>query len=123
MASPYLEARIKPSGDICIIDVGARKDGDAIMDLVERSYGINPYELHAASYLDVPVQLPAVLTARGLSAVSFMKASAGVIDQVRVPAMLPETIVNMHITAKPQDISGLSLSWRARRSLLSCQKV
>jgi biotin carboxylase len=110
----HFEARITPLGQIYIIEVAARTGGDTIMDLVERAYGINPYELHVASYLKVPVHLPKKLNARGLSAVSFMKAKEGLIDAVKLPKSLPEIIVNLQVTAKPKDISEKPLSWRAR---------
>jgi biotin carboxylase len=110
----HFEARIKPNGEVCIIEVGARTGGDTIMDLVERAYGINPYELHVASYLDVPVQLPGLKAPLGLSGVAFLKAREGVVDQVRIPGILPEVVVNMQVTAKPKDVSEAPLSWRAR---------
>ena len=114
----HFEARIRPDGEVCIIEVGARTGGDAIMDLVERSYGINPYQLHVASYLDAPLELPQQLDARGLSAIAFLKAEVGVIEQVSLPALLDETIVNMQVTAKPLDRSEAPLSWRAREGSL-----
>ncbi len=110
----HFEARITPEGEIRIIEVGARTGGDTIMDLVERAYGINPYELHVASYLEVPVQIPEKLVALGLSAVSFLKTKEGVIEEVKLPKSLPEIIVNMQVTAKPKDVSEKPLSWRAR---------
>lgn len=110
----HFEARIKPSGEICIIEVGARTGGDTIMDLVERTYGVNPYELHIGSYLGNPVQLPDTMTSRGLSAVAFLKTKEGIIDQVKLPTALPETVTNVQVTAKPNDVSEKPLSWRAR---------
>ncbi len=35
-----------------IIEIGARPGGDGIMDQIERVFGINPYKLHAAPYLN-----------------------------------------------------------------------
>jgi biotin carboxylase len=114
----HFEARITPAGEVRIIEVGARTGGDAIMDLIERSYGINPYQLHVASYLGKPIELPAVLTARGLSAISFIKATEGTIESVTPPKSLPDTIVNMQLTGKPMDKSDKPLSWRAREGSL-----
>ncbi|WP_175938346.1 ATP-grasp domain-containing protein [Caballeronia sp. BCC1704] len=110
----HFEARITEAGEVRIIEVGARTGGDAIMDLVERSYGINPYQLHVASYLGIPVNLPEKLPSRGLAAISFLKAQEGVIAHVKSPKELPEIVVNMQITAKPLDVSEKPLSWRAR---------
>lgn len=110
----HFEARITPEGEVRIIEVGARTGGDAIMDLIERSYGINPYQLHVSSYLGKAIELPATLPSRGLSAISFIKAAEGTIESVTPPKTLPETIVNMQLTGKPLDKSDKPLSWRAR---------
>lgn len=110
----HFEARITPAGEIRIIEVGARTGGDAIMDLVERAYGINPYELHVASYLGLSQKPPEALVARGLSAVAFLKAPEGVIETVRVPQTLADTVVNLQVTARPGDLSQAPNSWRAR---------
>jgi biotin carboxylase len=111
----HFEARITPAGEIRIIEVGARTGGDAIMDLVERAYGINPYEIHVGSYLGKPLDLPVgSLVSRGLAAVSFLKADEGVIQSVKMPTSLPDTIVNMQVTGKPNDVSERPISWRAR---------
>jgi biotin carboxylase len=110
----HFEARITHAGEVRIIEVGARTGGDAIMDLVERVYGINPYQLHVASYLGASLNLPDHLSPRGLSAVAFLKADVGVIEQVVLPKELHESIVNMQVTGKPKDVSRPPLSWRAR---------
>ncbi|ECG0939333.1 hypothetical protein DOR57_05155 [Salmonella enterica subsp. salamae] len=110
----HFEARITPKGEIKIIEVGARTGGDAIMDLIERCYGINPYELHVRSHLNALKPLPASLTSEGLSAVAFIKAPAGVIEKITLPASLPDYIVNMQITAKPLDVSKPLESWKTR---------
>ncbi|GKW11488.1 MULTISPECIES: acetyl-CoA carboxylase biotin carboxylase subunit family protein [Pectobacterium] len=110
----HFEARITPAGEIKIIEVGARTGGDTIMDLVERSYGINPYELHILSHLNALKPLPDTLLPRGLSAVAFIKAPLGVIEKVTLPTSLPDHIVNMQITAKPLDVSKNLESWKTR---------
>lgn len=110
----HFEARITPSGEWRIIEVGARTGGDAIMDLVERVYCINPYELHVASYLGQLPALPNRLTPRGLSAVAFLKAPIGRIEKLGTVGPLPEWVVNLQVTARPLDVSEAPLSWRAR---------
>lgn len=110
----HFEARITPAGEIKIIEVGARTGGDTIMDLVERSYGVNPYELHVLSHLNKLKPLPETLMPKGLSAVAFIKAAEGVIEKISLPATLPEHIVNMQITAKPLDVSRALTSWKTR---------
>jgi biotin carboxylase len=114
----HFEARITPAGEVRIIEVGARTGGDAIMDLVERAYGVNPYELHVASYLGQRRKLPDSPKPRGLAALAFLKADEGIIDSVTLPKSLPETIVNLQVTAKPKDVSEKPLSWRAREGSL-----
>ncbi|WP_244826484.1 acetyl-CoA carboxylase biotin carboxylase subunit family protein [Caballeronia sp. TF1N1] len=110
----HFEARITENGDVRIIEVGARTGGDAIMDLVERCYGVNPYQLHVASYLGMPVTLSDSPRSRGLSAIAFLKAPQGMIERVRILKELPDAVVNMQVTAKPLDMSEKPLSWRAR---------
>lgn len=110
----HFEARITPAGDIRIMEVAARTGGDAIMDLVERSYGVNPYELHVSSYLGQEPKLAERPSAHGLSAVAFLKAEVGVIQSVSLPKFLPDEVVNMQVTAKPGDVSVKLSSWRNR---------
>jgi hypothetical protein len=116
----HFEARITPTGELRIIEVGARTGGDAIMDLVERVYGVNPYELHVASYLGDAPTLPKRLEPRGLSAVAFLKAPVGRIVSVSTPKALPSWVANLQVTAKPLDVSEAPLSWRAREGSVEC---
>ncbi|WP_340617311.1 ATP-grasp domain-containing protein [Xenorhabdus entomophaga] len=110
----HFEARITPEGDVKIIEVGARTGGDTIMDLIERTYGINPYELHVSSHLNKLSTDSFILPPKGLSAVAFIKAKEGIIEKVILPSSLPEYITNMQVTAKPLDISYPLVSWKTR---------
>lgn len=110
----HFEARITPSGDFRIMEVAARTGGDAIMDLVEQCYGVNPYELHAASCLGRPTELPERLVPRGLAAIAFLKADVGIVQSVNLPKSLPPEVVNMQVTARPLDVSVALTSWRNR---------
>lgn len=110
----HFEARITPSGDFRIMEVAARTGGDAIMDLVEQCYGVNPYELHAASYLGRAMELSERLTPRGLAAIAFLKADEGIVQSINLPRLLPSEVVNMQVTAKPLDASVPLTSWRNR---------
>lgn len=110
----HFEARILPDGAIGIIEVGARTGGDTIMDLIERTYGVNPYELHVRSHLSRLEPLPEVLPARGLSAVAFIKARPGIIENIALPATLPDCVTSMQITARPLDRSRPLESWKTR---------
>ena len=110
----HFEARITPKGEVRIIEVGARTGGDAIMDLVEQVYGVNPYELHVASYLGQTAALPSKLLPRGLSAVAFIKAPVGRIARMNALGPLDKHVVNVQLSAKPLDVSEPPVSWRAR---------
>ena len=110
----HFEARIMADGTIKIIEVGARTGGDTIMDLIERTYGINPYELHVRSHLNRLGPLPETLPSRGLSAVAFIKARPGVIEKVSLPSTLPGYVTNMQVTARPLDRSRPLESWKTR---------
>ncbi|MGJ0629457.1 ATP-grasp domain-containing protein [Xenorhabdus bovienii] len=110
----HFEARITPEGYVKIIEVGARTGGDTIMDLIERTYGINPYELHVRSHLNKLGIDSLVRAPKGLSAVAFIKAREGIIEKVVLPSSLPEYITNMQVTAKPLDISRPLVSWKTR---------
>ncbi|MEW6055799.1 MAG: ATP-grasp domain-containing protein [Bdellovibrionota bacterium] len=110
----HVEARITPGGDIRVIEVGARTGGDAIMDLVERAYGINPYEMHVASYLGCLRRAPMNLKERGVAAVAFLKSKPGTIRRIKPMTQFEPAIVNVQITAKPGDISREPISWAAR---------
>jgi hypothetical protein len=110
----HVEARITPTGEVRVIEVGARTGGDAIMDLIERVYGINPYQLYVESLLDKKPSLPSEIHARGVSAVSFLKAKPGKIVRVKSPGEIPSAVVNLQITAKPGDESFPLTSWKAR---------
>jgi biotin carboxylase len=114
----HVEARVMPDGQFRLIEVGARTGGDAIMDLVERVYGLNPYELHVAAYLGRRPRLPTHLQARGVSAVAFLKAPAGTIRGVHALARPIEGLVSLNVTAKPGDVSEPPLSWRAREGTI-----
>jgi D-alanine-D-alanine ligase-like ATP-grasp enzyme len=110
----HFEARITPAGEVRIVEVAARTGGDCIMDLVEHAFGINPYELHVASYLGRMPALPDELVARGLGAVAFLKAAEGVIESVKVPEALPVEVVNVQISGKRGDRSYPLNSWHDR---------
>jgi biotin carboxylase len=114
MGIAHVEARITPEGDIRIMEVGARTGGDAIMDLVERVYGINPYQLYVESFMGRALSLPAKLEPRGTSAVAFLKAPEGVIEKVALTKELPAELVNIQVWTKPKDRSLPPTSWRAR---------
>ncbi|MBD2786225.1 ATP-grasp domain-containing protein [Xenorhabdus sp. DI] len=110
----HFEARITSEGHIKIIEVGARTGGDTIMDLIERTYGINPYELHVSSHLNKLSIDSFIINPKGLSAVAFIKAKEGTIERVILPSSLPDYITNMQVTAKPLDISQSLVSWKTR---------
>ena len=110
----HVEARITPSGEIKLIEIGARTGGDAIMDLIERTYGVNPYQFYVESLLGKKPSVPEELIPLGLSAVAFLKAKTGRISEVLMPKILPASVTNLQVTAKPMDMSYIANSWKHR---------
>ncbi len=110
----HVEARITPKGEVMLIEVGARTGGDTIMDLIERTYGINPYQYYVESLLDKMPTVPEVLMPRGVSAVAFLKADCGKVLSVKIPKSIPKVVTHLQITAKPLDRSLVPNSWKNR---------
>jgi biotin carboxylase len=113
----HVEIRIRPDGEPVVVEVGARPGGDGIMDLVERAYGLSPYELHIRSWLgQLPPWLPTA--AAGTAAVAFIKAPVGIVREVRYPESLPECVVGLELTARVGAASELPTDWRAREGIV-----
>lgn len=103
-----------------IIEVGARPGGDGIMDQIERVFGINPYKLHAAPYLNInPFEFfPASLQPKGTAAIAFLKAEPGVISEIKQPESLPEEVESIWIHAQIGDYSEEATCWKDREGLI-----
>ncbi len=110
----HVEVRVNRHGDMSLIEVAARPGGDGIMDLVERAYGVNMYDLHIRSYLDIPLQLSEAPALRGVSAIAFMQTRGGIVHGVNQVDELPREIVSLYLNAKTGDRVGGSLDYDAR---------
>ncbi len=113
----HFEAKINAEGDVSVIEVAARTGGDAIMDLVEEVYGVNPYELHVLSYLGVTPDAAAFdLDARGRAAIGFLKPGVGTIEKVDLaaPALNAPDVTYFSIGARVGDEVKPLTSWRER---------
>ncbi|WP_245337586.1 ATP-grasp domain-containing protein [Staphylococcus sp. GDY8P54P] len=80
----HVEIKIKDN-NLYVIEAAARPGGDAIMDLVESSYGINPYCLHISMYINNDVKPTYPFTPQKTSAIAFMKAQKGKIMHIHYP--------------------------------------
>lgn len=80
----HVEIKIK--GDqLYVIEAAARPGGDAIMDLVENAYDMNPYQLHISMYINNKVKSADIFTPKRTSAIAFMKAKKGKIQNINYP--------------------------------------
>lgn len=115
----HFEARVSAEGDIQVIEVAARTGGDMIMDLIEDAYGVNPYELHVAAYLNSEVAVPE-LTPRGVAAMAFLKAPLGTVSSVNraLPALREPTIRFFSVTVGRGDTVLPLTSWREREGFV-----
>ncbi|HEY0514081.1 MAG TPA: ATP-grasp domain-containing protein [Thermoanaerobaculia bacterium] len=102
----HVEIRISSPDRMFLIEVGARPAGDALLDQVERAYGFSPYEYHVRSYLDEVGEFPPTPEPAGTSAIAFLKARPGTIQEIHLPAELPPEVVSLYITAKPGSVAG-----------------
>lgn len=111
----HFEAKVSASGAVQVIEVAARTGGDAIMDLIEDVYGVNPYAVHVASYLGSRPDLTA-LTARGVAAVAFLKAPTGTVKAINrsAAALQAPDIKFFAVTVHPGDVVLPLTSWRER---------
>lgn len=110
----HVEIRITDEEEMFLIEVGARPAGDAILDQVERAYGISPYEYHVRSYLNQIDSLPDLPAPKGTSAIAFLKAREGKIVDILTPEKLPENVVSLYVTAAVGDISKSCKDYEGR---------
>jgi biotin carboxylase len=110
----HVEVRIDDKGRMFVIEVAARPGGDGIMDLVERSCGVNMYDLHVRSYLGKLDAVPRDVKIKGTAAIAFMQTKRGTVTGVNVPRELPREVVSLYITARKGTILGGSLNYDDR---------
>lgn len=106
---------------LSVVEVAARPGGDGIMDLIDRVYGFNPYDLHFASYADTLDGVPEITAAPfGMGATAFLKAPAGTITEVKPVHDLTPEEVGLYVTAQVGDRSRPQTSYLARDGVLEC---
>ncbi|MFC5723909.1 acetyl-CoA carboxylase biotin carboxylase subunit family protein [Streptomyces gamaensis] len=118
----HVEVKFGADGTAWVIEVAARPGGDGIMDQVERAYGLNPYRLHVGSYLgsdlfDVVGGAEPIRT----SAIAFLKASPGRIQDIVDGKPLPPEVRSINISAKRGDFSQAAQNWSTREGLVELE--
>nr|WP_263314089.1 ATP-grasp domain-containing protein [Mammaliicoccus sp. Marseille-Q6498] len=114
----HVEIKVKGK-DLYVIEAAARPGGDAIMDLIESSYGINPYKLHISMYIDNEQDDNYHFKPSKTSAISFLKAPIGEIKKINSPNIsMDRDIVRVHIFKKVGDIAGNPENWSDREGLV-----
>jgi len=111
----HVEIRVDAQGVPYVIEVAARPGGDGIMDLVERAYGVNLYDLHIRSYLGLLREDDKIAKdVFGTAAIAFMPSKTGRITQVSVPTELPEEVKSLYLNARVGQSVGQSLNYDDR---------
>lgn len=111
----HVEIRINKLGSPFVIEVASRPGGDGIMDLVERAYGINMYDLHIRSYLGtLDLNVLSNISFLGAAAIAFLPTRKGVVNKIVVPTKLPREVVGLYLNAKIGDLVGHSMNYDDR---------
>lgn len=107
--------------ELSVVEVAARPGGDGIMDLIDRVYGFNPYDVHIASYRHTLDRLPDFRAEpRGIGATSFLKAPVGTVAAVHAADKLTNQEVGLYATAHAGDWSRPATSYLARDGVIEC---
>lgn len=111
----HVEIRIDGEGKPYVIEVASRPGGDGIMDLVERAYGVNLYDLHIRSYLGTfNIRELSKLELLGTAAIAFMPTKKGSITSVNVPDKFPREVKSIYLNYKEGDKIGDSMNYDDR---------
>ncbi|MCO4365751.1 ATP-grasp domain-containing protein [Staphylococcus agnetis] len=114
----HVEIKVKDK-DLYVIEAAARPGGDAIMDLIESSYGINPYSLHISMYIDNTQNNNHEFTPTKTSAIAFMKAPFGEITDIKFPDIGEDSeIIRINIFKKIGDKVGNPENWSHREGIV-----
>ncbi|MDQ2958053.1 MAG: ATP-grasp domain-containing protein [Actinomycetota bacterium] len=105
--------------DLSVVEVAARPGGDGIMDLIDRVYGFNPYDLHILAYRDQLDVLPEIpREPAGVGVCMFLKAPSGLITDLRpVPEFTDEELA-LYVTSKVGDRSAPASDYLTRNGIL-----
>ena len=114
----HVEIKIKDK-ELYVIEAAARPGGDAIMDLIESSYGVNPYKLHISMYIDNTQIDNYEFTPNKTSAIAFMKAPIGEIVDIKLPDISKDSeIVRVNIFKKIVDKVENPENWSHREGII-----
>ncbi len=106
--------------DLSVVEVAARPGGDGIMDLIDRVYGFNPYDLQIAAYRglldDALPDIPREIAGHGVC--MFLKAPAGTITELRPVSRFSGEELAMYITASAGQVSQPASSYLTRNGIL-----
>ncbi|MFJ4973484.1 acetyl-CoA carboxylase biotin carboxylase subunit family protein [Streptomyces sp. NPDC088755] len=118
----HVEIKFGADGTAWVIEVAARPGGDGIMDQVERAYSLNPYWLHIGSYLGTGLlDVVAAATPTRTSAIAFLKAAPGRIEDVLDGKPLPPEVRSFSISAKRGDRSEAAKNWSTREGIVELE--
>ena len=110
----HVEIKIK-EGKPYVIEVGARPGGGGILDLVEKVYQFNPYELHIKSYLDGNFVFSSSITPQGTAALAGLYSPAhGKIAKIHHEIAIPDSVSYLHIYAEEQKNVEKPTCWKSR---------
>jgi biotin carboxylase len=117
----HVEILMNGPDEMNVVEVAARPGGDGIMDLIDRVYGFNPYDLHIAAYRRTVEQLPAIpAEPRGIGAIAFLKAEAGTLSEIKdIPEFTDEELA-LYILSRVGDRSQPASSYLHRNGILEC---
>jgi biotin carboxylase len=105
--------------ELSVVEVAGRPGGDGIMDLIDRVYGFNPYDLHILAYRDQLPELPEIpREPAGVGACIFLKAPTGLISELRTDQHFSERECGLYLSAKAGDYSAPASDYLTRNGVL-----
>ncbi|QPT13464.1 ATP-grasp domain-containing protein [Serratia rubidaea] len=115
----HVEIKIK-NGEHYVIEAAARPGGDGIMDQIEKTFGINPYNLHILTYLGIDATNIHIPNPKGTAAIAFLKAKEGIIKKINKldHSDFGDEITSLKITAKEGMVSNPPMNWSTREGVV-----
>jgi len=116
----HVELKVFENGDATVIEVNARPGGDNIMDLAERSTGLNLFQLHCQAFLSDTFDFKETVDISGVSTIAFMQARKGEISKVSAPRSfeLESCIKSFRIWANVGDKSDKWINSHSRQGAI-----
>lgn len=105
--------------ELSVVEVAARPGGDGIMDLIDRVYGFNPYDLHIAAYRGLLDKLPEIPSEpAGTGVCMFLKAPPGTVTELRQVPEFTDDELALYVTASVGDRSQPASDYQTRNGVL-----